>query len=186
MEIPINKLKLPRHENIFPDLNKNDFDAFKHSIEKWGIIEPLIINQHNVIICGKERYRAALELGLEKIPVMIRITQGDYEIESILIEENVRRKHLTSKKTRLIQTFHESNGNVRKNEIRKTKRKYLSSRKCAKKHLNIYEKTIPWDINSAQNILDTYELLDDEKTNKEVASSIQKCLFKIRRRHLML
>jgi len=185
MELPINKLKITRYENIFPDLNKKDFDALKKSIEKWGIIEPIVLNQHNVIICGKERYRAALELGLERAPVVIRITNGDYEIENILIEENLRRKHLTSKKTRRIQTFHESNGKMSKSETGRKKRKYLNSRKGVKKQSNIYEQKIPRNINSAKIIPEIYELLDDEKTNQEVACSIQKCLMKIRRRHIV-
>ena len=62
MELSIKNLKLVRYENKFPDLSKKDFYALKDSIERWGIIEPIVINQNNVIICGKERYCAALLL----------------------------------------------------------------------------------------------------------------------------
>ena len=62
MEIPINKLKLSYYEKIITDLSKKDFKKLKESIGKWGIIEPIVINQNNMIVCGKERYRAALVL----------------------------------------------------------------------------------------------------------------------------
>ena len=94
MELPIRQLKLVRYEKYFPDLSKKDFYALKESIEKWGIIEPIVINQDNIIICGKERYRAALILGMEKVPVVIRRTNRNSEIENISIEENLKRRRL--------------------------------------------------------------------------------------------
>ncbi len=96
MEIPINKLKITSHKMVIPDLSKKDFKKLKESIEKWGIIEPIVINQNNVIVCGKERYRAALVLGIAKVPVVIRKTNGDGEIRDISLEENLRRRHLSS------------------------------------------------------------------------------------------
>lgn len=96
MELPINKLKLTSHEKIIPDLSKKDFNDLKRSIEKWGIIEPIIINQNNMIICGRERYRAALVLGIKEVPVVIRKTNGSGEIKEISLEENLRRRHLDS------------------------------------------------------------------------------------------
>ena len=96
MELPINKLKITRHEKIIPDLSKKDFNALKRSIEKWGIIEPIIINQNNMIICGRERYRAALVLGIKEVPVVIRKTNGHSDIKEISLEENLRRRHLNS------------------------------------------------------------------------------------------
>jgi len=96
MEIPINKLKLSYYEKIIPDLSKKDFKKLKESIGKWGIIEPIVINQNNMIVCGKERYRAALVLGIKKVPVVIRKTNGDGEIRDISLEENLRRRHLSS------------------------------------------------------------------------------------------
>jgi ParB family chromosome partitioning protein len=96
MELPIRKLKLTRHEKIVPDLSKKDFNDLKRSIEKWGIIEPIIINQNNIIICGRERYRAALVLGIKEVPVVIRKTNGNSDIKEISLEENLRRRHLDS------------------------------------------------------------------------------------------
>ena len=94
MEVPTKQLKIIRYEKDIPDLSKKGFSELKQSIEKWGIIEPIVINQNNIIICGKERYRAALVLGIEKVPVVIRKTNGKNEIKNISMEENLRRRHL--------------------------------------------------------------------------------------------
>ena len=48
MELPIKQLKIVRYEKAFPDLSKKEFYALKESIERWGIIEPIVINQNNV------------------------------------------------------------------------------------------------------------------------------------------
>jgi ParB-like chromosome segregation protein Spo0J len=60
MELPINKLKLSYYEKIISDLSKKVFKKLKESIEKWGIIKPIVINQNNMIVCVKERYRASV------------------------------------------------------------------------------------------------------------------------------
>jgi ParB family chromosome partitioning protein len=96
MDLPISKLKLTRHGKTIPDLSKRDFNDLKRSIEKWGIIEPIIINQNNMIVCGRERYRAALVLGIKEVPVVIRKTNGASDSKEISLEENLRRRHLDS------------------------------------------------------------------------------------------
>jgi ParB family chromosome partitioning protein len=128
MELPISKLKLVRYEKAIPDLCKKDFDALKGSIEKWGIIEPIVVNQNNIIICGRERYRAALLLGMKKVPVVIRKTGGDSEIEDISQEENLRRR--SSFQTRRINELpspEEMSGNGK--EMGPTRRKRRRGRK---------------------------------------------------------
>jgi len=94
MELPITQLKITSYEKTIPNLSKKEFNELKKSIEKWGIIEPIVVNQNNVIICGKERYRAALLLGMEKVPVVVRKSNGKSEMKNLSIEENLRRRHL--------------------------------------------------------------------------------------------
>lgn len=184
MELSIKNLKLVRYENKFPDLSKKDFYALKDSIERWGIIEPIVINQNNVIICGKERYRAALLLGIEKVPVVIRKTNGNAEIENISLEENLRRRHFSPyKEVKEINSPYELKSVKEKVERRRKKRNCTISRKSTTEQTDISEKHIPRSHNSVKLILELSELVDEEKINHEAACSIQKCLSKIRRRH---
>lgn len=183
MELPINQLKLMRYEKIIPDLSKKDFYALKKSIEKWGIIEPIVINQDNVIICGKERYRAALTLGIEKVPVVVRKTNGDADIRDISIEENLRRRHVVYlKKNKEINTFYELKGIKRDGKRGSKKRKYESSRKAKTKQLDISEQRVSRYCTPRKLIPKLSELLDEGAINQKAASNIQRCLSKIRRR----
>jgi len=170
MEIPINKLKLTNHKKIIPDLSNKDFNKLKESIEKWGIIEPIIINQNNVIICGKERYRAALVLGIEKVPVVIRKTNGDGEIKDISLEENLKRRHLGSSiKTKKIQDLYELKQIKDREKKGGKKRKYTSSRKVINQ-VDSFEKHFPRCRFSAMLIPELSKLLDKGEINRESAS----------------
>jgi len=138
MELPIRQLKLVRYEKKFSDLSKKDFCALKESIKKWGIIEPIVINQHNVIICGKERYRAALLLGMKKVPVVIKRTNGNAEIKNISIKENVRRSRLTSlKMAKEVKTFYALKRVKGEKERRRKKRRSVRSKKAIANHLDM-------------------------------------------------
>ena len=171
MELPISQLKLVRYEKIIPDLSKKDFCALKESIEKWGIIEPIVINQHNVIICGKERYRAALLLGMEKVPVVIRKTNGTAEIKNISLEENVRRRHFTiSKDAKEVTTFYALKVVKEEGKRKKGERRCTGSRKAITKRVGITEQRISRYNSSAKLIPELSKLLDEGKINQEAAS----------------
>ena len=181
MELSIKNLKLVRYENKFPDLSKKDFYALKDSIERWGIIEPIVINQNNVIICGKERYRAALLLGIEKVPVVIRKTNGNAEIENISLEENLRRRHFSPyKEVKEINSPYELKSVKEKVERRRKKRNCTISRKSTTEQTDISGKHIPRSHNSVKLIPELSELVDEEKINHEAACSIQKELLQLR------
>jgi len=170
MEMPIHKLKVTNQEKIIPDLSNKDFNKLKESIEKWGIIEPIIINQHNVIICGKERYRAALVLGITKVPVVIRKTNGDGEIKEISLEENLKRRHLVSSiKTKEIQELYKLKKIKEEERKGRKKRKYTSSRKAIDQGDN-FEKHFPRCRFSAMLIPELSKLLDKGEINRESAS----------------
>ena len=171
MELSIKNLKLVRYENKFPDLSKKDFYALKDSIERWGIIEPIVINQNNVIICGKERYRAALLLGIEKVPVVIRKTNGNAEIENISLEENLRRRHFSPyKEVKEINSPYELKSVKEKVERRRKKRNCTISRKSTTEQTDISGEHIPRSHNSVKLIPELYRLLDEGKINQEAAS----------------
>jgi len=142
MEMPTSRLKLRSQEKIIPDLSKKDFNELKRSIEKWGIIEPIIINQHNMIICGKERYRAALLLGIKKVPVVIRKTNGHGEITELSLEENLRRRHLDPS----IQAK-EKKDLYKLKQIKEEEKKGRKKRRCKSSR-----KTITHADNSAQHL----------------------------------
>jgi len=170
MELPTNKLKLGYLKKTIPDLSKKDFTELKRSIEKRGILEPIIINQHNKIICGRERYRVALLLGIEKVPVIIRKTNGDSEIKDISLEDNLKRKHLASStKTKEIKDFWELQQVKGEKGRRVKKRRSKSSRKAISQEDNSEQQFCRCRF-SAMLIPELSKLLEEGKINKESAS----------------
>ena len=61
-----------------------------------GIISPLVIDQHNTILAGHRRWRAACALTLDSVPVIVREIGDPLEAERIIIESNRQRKKTAS------------------------------------------------------------------------------------------
>ncbi len=101
----------PRNTETFRDLTGEEFEDLKASISEHGIIEPIIVNQHGVIICGHQRVRACRVLGITEVPVVVREVASDEEHETLLIEENLRRRQLTVSETaRAVKRLYELRG----------------------------------------------------------------------------
>ena len=54
----------PRH-------NEQAVDAVARSIQEFGFRQPIVVDEHSVIIVGETRYKAALKLGLTEVPVHV-------------------------------------------------------------------------------------------------------------------
>lgn len=68
-DIPIDELKpFPDHEKYFGTIKGKQWVYFLDSIQKCGIIQPIIITRDKTIISGHERVRACKDLGMETIP----------------------------------------------------------------------------------------------------------------------
>ena len=66
------------------------------SIRQHGIIQPLIVrrvNGRHELIAGERRWRAAQEIGLTEVPVIVR-TASDLEVLEISLIENLQRTDL--------------------------------------------------------------------------------------------
>ena len=75
-----------------------DLSELMASIAEKGIIEPLIVRQQRgrfQIIAGERRYQAAVQIGVQEVPVIIRDVD-DGELIEISLIENIQRKDLTS------------------------------------------------------------------------------------------
>jgi ParB family chromosome partitioning protein len=67
----------------------------KDSIREKGLIQPITvrrINSHFELIAGERRLRAAIELGLDKIPAYVMHVETKEEMLELAIVENVQRE----------------------------------------------------------------------------------------------
>lgn len=63
-------LELRENENNAKEHPPEQLEQIKKSIEDFGFLDPIAIWKDNIIIEGHGRYLAALELGLEEVPVI--------------------------------------------------------------------------------------------------------------------
>ena len=82
-----------------PRRNEKAVKAVRKSIEEFGFLNPIIVDNENVIICGHTRFLAAKRLNMETVPVIVA---GD------LTEEQVTAFRLADNKVAEIATWNKS------------------------------------------------------------------------------
>lgn len=76
---PVDELKENPDQQIFGNLRPQKFDELKASIEKMGICDPILITESGVIVSGHQRVRAARELGMDTVPIIVVTGDGRRE-----------------------------------------------------------------------------------------------------------
>jgi len=71
-----------------PRVNDAAVDAVAKSIQEFGFRVPLVVDKEGVIVCGHTRYKAALKLGLEKVPVHVAKDLTPEQIKAYRIADN--------------------------------------------------------------------------------------------------
>jgi hypothetical protein len=72
-----------------------EFKELKESIERLGLLEPLVINQNQRLLCGRRRFQALRELGIKEVEFKLVKTKDILEEFDISLDENIKRKNLT-------------------------------------------------------------------------------------------
>lgn len=62
-------------------IGKTEMDALKRSIERYGLVDPVIINKDHTIIGGHQRTEAARQLGHKEVPCVVLDLDADSEKE---------------------------------------------------------------------------------------------------------
>jgi ParB family transcriptional regulator, chromosome partitioning protein len=93
VSIPVNQISLP------PTQPRRYFDSealrqLTESIKQHGILQPLLVRIVDAgkleLVAGERRYRAALEIGLKEVPVVIRELDDNAAYQLALIENLLR------------------------------------------------------------------------------------------------
>ena len=85
IEVNIEDLKPYEHN---PRHNDDAVAAVAKSIEEFGFKVPIIIDKDNVIVCGHTRMKAAMVLGLEKVPCIIADDLSEEQIKAFRLADN--------------------------------------------------------------------------------------------------
>ena len=89
--IPVDSIKVRNRVRS----DAGDIQGLMDSIKRYGLLNPITVNEKNELIAGERRLRAAIHLGWRTIPAIVisgadRISEMEMEIE-----ENVQRSDFT-------------------------------------------------------------------------------------------
>lgn len=116
-------LKLhPRNEEFFSNAEGEDFKRLKESIQEQGILTPLRVSSDMVIVSGHQRYRAAKELDMATVPVIVdeSLLDEDEKLAQLIASNFGRMKNDPVKQGRWIKEYERLRG-VRHGGDRKSK-----------------------------------------------------------------
>jgi ParB/RepB/Spo0J family partition protein len=112
--LSISALKVhPRNQEFFDDIEGDDYEQFKKSIQEEGIITPLLVAPDMTIVSGHQRYKAAKELNINTIPVIINedLKDEDEKLKKLLAANFGRMKNNPVKQRKIAVQYVELCGN---------------------------------------------------------------------------
>ena len=82
-------------------------DEFLASVQSKGVLTPLLITKEGVVISGHQRFHAAQQLKLEKVPVIVFPLTDEAEIQEALVHFNRQREKTNEQIAREYQLLKE-------------------------------------------------------------------------------
>ena len=89
---PVQEMQSHRAAEIFPKMAGADFEALVDDIRQYGQREPIVVHD-GLILDGRNRYQACLQLGIEPLTAE---WDGTGTPEAFVISMNIHRRHLGS------------------------------------------------------------------------------------------
>ena len=70
-------------------MTSKQYEDLKNSLEKFGLVDPIIINSDNTVVGGHQRLRIMRELGAELVPVVrVNLSKEDEKELNIRLNKN--------------------------------------------------------------------------------------------------
>ena len=171
--ISINVLKIhPRNQEFFDDISGEDYERFKTSIREDGVVTPLIVAPDMTIISGHQRAKACIDLGIDRVPVIIRedINDEDEKLKLLLATNFGRTKNDPAKQRKIMTQYVELCG--LKNGVKKLGGNRLALKEIAKV-FGVSETVLKENLFIERKLTpELKELLDDGKITKSTARHV--------------
>ena len=94
-ELPIEDV-IPNEDQPRKNFDEQSLATLAESIKNLGIFQPIVVRKQKdkyQIVAGERRYRAALMVGLEKVPVVVK-NYNTEEMTEVALVENLQREGL--------------------------------------------------------------------------------------------
>lgn len=171
----------PRNEEFFDDISGEKYEQFKKSIQEDGIITPITVAPDMTIISGHQRYKAARDLGVKLVPVIIQenLTDETAKLKTLLAANFGREKNNESKQRKVIAEYVElcgyKNGEIGRHHFQDSqngKAEKMSLEEIAKQ-LGTSKTNLTRALSIERNLTDSMkELLDNGTITKTLASDV--------------
>src|SRR6516225_5624707 len=88
MQVELRAIASIRPYENNPRLNDEAVDAVAASIREFGFRQPIVVDEQGVIIVGHTRYKAALKLGHEMVPVHVAVGLSPAQAKAYRLADN--------------------------------------------------------------------------------------------------
>jgi site-specific DNA-methyltransferase (adenine-specific) len=88
MKIELRKLSDIKPFPNNPRVNEQAVEAVAKSIQEFGFRQPIVVDDQGVIVVGHTRYKAALKLGMEEVPVHVAVGLTPAQLKAYRIADN--------------------------------------------------------------------------------------------------
>nr|DAE47331.1 MAG TPA: chromosome partitioning protein [Caudoviricetes sp.] len=97
----------PRNQEFFDDIEGKAYEQFKESIKNEGVVTPLIVAPDMTIVSGHQRLKACEDLGIKKVPVIIRedLDDEDEKLKKLLATNFGRTKNDPAKQVKVAAEY---------------------------------------------------------------------------------
>lgn len=123
----------PRNKEFFDDIDGESYKQFKKSIKEDGVLTPLLVSPDMTVISGHQRLKACEDLGIGKVPVIIRedLEDEDDKLRKLLASNFGRMKNDPKKQRKVAVQYVELVG-LRDGEKLSDNHKALTQSEIAK------------------------------------------------------
>lgn len=96
--IEVEVVKLSPHPlslRIFGSLPDDELADLAEDIRNRGIQYPLEVDDQHRVLCGSQRLKVAVQIGMTTVPAIFRQFASEEDLEEHLVRDNLHRRHLT-------------------------------------------------------------------------------------------
>ena len=62
---------------------KSQVDKIVSSIKEYGFVQPIVVDSNHEVIIGHGRLMAAIELGMDEVPVLVMNNLNDNQVKAL-------------------------------------------------------------------------------------------------------
>lgn len=88
--------------DIFPMMTGEEFEALKEDIEAHGLLEPIVLDDEERILDGRNRYRACVDLEMDDDMIDFVAYEGEQSPIDFVISLNLKRRHLNESQRAMV------------------------------------------------------------------------------------